>query len=199
MSYTFIPYTAPSYIALSTDVSGSKIDGVSYIGATVYLTDTQKTYIVLPDLTLAEIPSAAGASSSASAVEITNFPSVQSISGSVNAVVSYAYPANFINEVTSDIVDTTATQVVAAGGAGFKNYITTIMATNSGSATGTFVNITSGSEGGVLWSGYAAKDGGGFVANMNVPIMTAENSAVYCKCETTGANVRVCVSGYKGA
>ena len=31
----------PSYLALSTDISGSKIDGVSIVGATVYLTDSK--------------------------------------------------------------------------------------------------------------------------------------------------------------
>lgn len=56
MAYTFIPYTAPSYMALSTDISGSKIAGVSYKGATVFCTDTQITYLVQDDLTLVEIP-----------------------------------------------------------------------------------------------------------------------------------------------
>jgi hypothetical protein len=36
----------PTYIAVSSDISGSKITGASKIGATVYITDTQKWYIV---------------------------------------------------------------------------------------------------------------------------------------------------------
>lgn len=58
MALTFIPNTAPSYMALSTDItSASKIAGASYIGATVYIRDTETTYVIQPDLTLLEIPS----------------------------------------------------------------------------------------------------------------------------------------------
>jgi len=58
MSAILIPNVTPSYIALSTDVSGSKIDGVSVVGATVFLTDTEEWKIVLSDLTLSnfELP-----------------------------------------------------------------------------------------------------------------------------------------------
>jgi len=56
MSLTFIPNSSPSYMALSTDISGSKISGASYKGGTVYCTDTHVTYVILDDLTLAEIP-----------------------------------------------------------------------------------------------------------------------------------------------
>ena len=57
MSLTTVPNNAPSFVALSTDVAGSKISGLSYVGASVYLTDTQKSYVVLPDLTLEEVSS----------------------------------------------------------------------------------------------------------------------------------------------
>ena len=56
MALVFIPDRAPSYMALSTDISASKIAGASYIGATVYTTDTKLTYVVMPDLTLVEVP-----------------------------------------------------------------------------------------------------------------------------------------------
>lgn len=44
----------PNYIALSSDISASKIAGASIVGATVYLTDSQEWKIILPDLTLAD-------------------------------------------------------------------------------------------------------------------------------------------------
>lgn len=50
---TFIPNSAGQYQALSTDIwSGCATPGISYIGADVYLTDTQEWKRVLPDLTL---------------------------------------------------------------------------------------------------------------------------------------------------
>jgi len=56
MTLTFVGKgNTPTYIALSTDISGSKIDGVSIIGATVYTTDDQSWYIVTgSDLLLGE-------------------------------------------------------------------------------------------------------------------------------------------------
>jgi len=44
----------PNYLALSTEISGSKISDVGIIGAIVYMTDTKKNYIVLNDLTLVQ-------------------------------------------------------------------------------------------------------------------------------------------------
>jgi hypothetical protein len=53
MSLTEIPYNAPHYMALSTDIVGGSISGASYTGATVYITDTHTWYQILPDSTLA--------------------------------------------------------------------------------------------------------------------------------------------------
>lgn len=54
MSIIFIKGDAPSYQALSTDIwSGCATPGITWIGADVYLTDTQEWKRVLPDLTLA--------------------------------------------------------------------------------------------------------------------------------------------------
>ena len=44
----------PTYTALSTDISGSKIDGASIISGTIFLTDTGDWKIILPDLTLTD-------------------------------------------------------------------------------------------------------------------------------------------------
>jgi hypothetical protein len=44
----------PAYLALSTDVSGSKIDGAIQIGKTVYLTDTSEWKIITSDQTLVD-------------------------------------------------------------------------------------------------------------------------------------------------
>lgn len=111
----------------------------------------------------------------------------------------YANPENFVRGATSDITDTTDTQVIAAGGAGVKLYITQILVTNGDADTGTFVNIKDGSGGTTLYTGYAASGGGGFSVTLPVPIVTTANTGLYAGCATTGATVRVSASGYKGA
>jgi hypothetical protein len=56
MAVTLVPYNAPSYRILSSDIDGGSVggsvSGVSYTGASVYATDTHTWYTVLPDSTL---------------------------------------------------------------------------------------------------------------------------------------------------
>ena len=53
MSLKFISSNSePAYIALSTDISGSKIDGASNVGRLVFTVDDNKWYIIDSDLTL---------------------------------------------------------------------------------------------------------------------------------------------------
>ena len=130
-------------------------------------------------------------------VDVTRLPALPAGANNIGVVTPHALPAALVSGVTSDITDTTATSVIAAAGAGVKNYITTLMVTNSHATVGTFVNITDGSGGTVLWSGYAAAAGGGFAVTLPCPIVTTANTALYCVCVTTGANVRVCAAGFK--
>jgi len=46
MLYYISENAFPAYIALSTDISGCKLDGVSHVGKTVYTTDDHKWYII---------------------------------------------------------------------------------------------------------------------------------------------------------
>lgn len=55
MALTFIPGSVGSYQCLSTDIVGGKVAGASYIGADLFVIDTQKWYRVLPDKTLAPL------------------------------------------------------------------------------------------------------------------------------------------------
>jgi hypothetical protein len=109
-----------------------------------------------------------------------------------------ALPENFVSGATSDITNTTSTSVIAAQGAGIKTYIKAILVTNSHATVGTFVNITDGSGGTVLATGYAAAGGGGWTFYPSPGIATTANTAVHAVCVTTGANVRVTVAGFKG-
>lgn len=112
-------------------------------------------------------------------------------------VLPYANPENFINGTTTAIVDTTTTSIIAAQAAGVRNYITSIIVTNSHASVGTFVKITDGAST-ILWEGYAASLGGGFTQSFPVPLRGSTATAVNAICVTTGANVIVSVSGYKG-
>lgn len=99
----------------------------------------------------------------------------------------------------ADTVDTSPTQVIAAGGAGFKLYIMNLLVTNGDADTGTIVKLTDGSGGATLWRAYAAAGGGGFAHNAAVPLFaTTANTALYAQCETIDATVQVNASGYKG-
>jgi len=109
----------------------------------------------------------------------------------------YAIPENYVSGATSDMTATTATSVIAAAGAGLRNYITHILVQCSHATVGTWVNITDGSGGSTLYTVYAAAAGGGASITLPCPIKTTANTALYCANVTTGSNTRVSASGYK--
>jgi hypothetical protein len=81
----------PKYLCLSSDLSsGSKVSGISVIGAKVLFTDTGTEWIVKDDLTLGRYnlnvtsASSGSSSSSGSTTFVTNFPPVQTVSGSAS-------------------------------------------------------------------------------------------------------------------
>ncbi len=112
-------------------------------------------------------------------------------------VLPYANPENFVNGTTAAITDTTTTSIIAAQAAGVRTYITQITVTNSHATVGTFVKVTDGAST-ILWEGYAASAGGGATATFPTPLRGSTATAVNAICVTTGANVIVSVSGYKG-
>jgi hypothetical protein len=187
----FIPNTAPSYMAVSTDISGSKVDNATYIGAKIYMTDTGKTYIIKDDLTLEEM-----------AGESITISGEVPVSGSVSAIITsmpvggYATEDNFISGSTSSITDTTSREVIEAQAGTI--YINQILITNGNDDNGTFVNLTDGDGGVVKYTGFAAKGGGGFCIEFPTPLKFTSGSGIYAVCETTGANVRASISGYLG-
>lgn len=112
-------------------------------------------------------------------------------------VLPYANPENFINGTTAAITDTSTTAVIAAAGSGVRNYITQLTVSNSHASVGTFVKLTDGAST-ILWEGYAAAVGGGCAISFPTPLRGTANTAVNAICVTTGANVIVSASGYKG-
>lgn len=88
--------------------------------------------------------------------------------------------------------------VIAATGAGQCIYVTDIMVTCGSTSVGTYVEITDGNAGTVLWKGYAAAGGGGFAVSLKTPLRLTANTAVFAKCVTDASDVWVSVSGYVG-
>lgn len=113
-------------------------------------------------------------------------------------VLPYANPENFVNGTTGAITDGTTTSIIASAGASTRNYVTSVLVTNSHATQGTFVKITDGAST-ILYEGYAAPLGGGFSASFPVPLRGSAATAVNAICVTSGANVIVSAAGYKGA
>lgn len=111
-------------------------------------------------------------------------------------VLPYANPENFVNGTTAAITDTTSTSVIASAGGSLRNYVTSILVTNSHATVGTFVKILEGSN--IIYEGYAAAAGGGFSVSLPVPLRGAAATAINAQLVTTGANVIASCAGYKG-
>ncbi len=108
----------------------------------------------------------------------------------------YANPENFVAGTTAAITDTTSTSVIASAGGSLRNYITSILVSNSHATVGTFVKILDGAS--IIYEGYAAPAGGGFAASLPVPLRGTAATAVNAQAVTTGANFIVSCAGYKG-
>jgi len=116
-------------------------------------------------------------------------------------VLPYSNPENFVSgAITSAMTGTTSTSLVAAPGAGLRNYITTIIVSNAHATVGTDVAIQDGNAGTTLLTIPAAAVYGGAVINLPVPLrQPTTNTALYCANVTTGASTKVSAVGYKGA
>lgn len=113
---------------------------------------------------------------------------------SVGAIVTpLTFPASWISGVTSTITQTTPASVLSAAGGTIKNYVTHIIVTNA-AAVGTFVDIKDGG-GNVMYSGYAAASGGGFVANPYPPLIGSANKSVDAA-PRAQASIIVAMTGY---
>lgn len=112
----------------------------------------------------------------------------------------YANPENFVSGATASMTATTSTSLIAAPGAGLRNYITSVVVSNSHATVGTDVHLQDGSGGTVLMVIPAAAVYGGATINLPVPLrQPTANTALFCVNATTGAATRVSAVGYKGA
>jgi len=95
----------------------------------------------------------------------------------------------------ASVAGTGDTSVVAAAGVGLKNYITNISVANTGSSA-TLITLKDGNAGSTLWYTIAPA-GGGSNIDLEVPIVTSSNTALYFACGTSSTTVYVSASGYK--
>lgn len=116
-------------------------------------------------------------------------------------VLPYANPENFVSgAITTSMTGTTSTSLVAAPGAGLRNYITQITVSNAHATVGTDVAIQDGNGGTTIYTIPAAAVYGGAVLTFPTPLrQPTANTALYCANVTTGASTKVSASGYKGA
>jgi len=106
----------------------------------------------------------------------------------------YSVPERSISGVTASITGTANTSVIAAPGAGLRNYITHILVTNGHATVGTYVQIKDGTT--VIYDGFAAAAGGGWSATFPKPLRLTANTALQAANVTTGSDTKVSASGF---
>lgn len=115
-------------------------------------------------------------------------------------VLPYANPENFVSgAITSAMTGTTSTSLLAAPAGSLRNYITTIIVSNSHATVGTDIIIQDGNGGTTLMTIPAASVYGGAVITLPTPLrQPTAATAIYCANVTTGASTKVSAVGYKG-
>jgi hypothetical protein len=128
----------------------------------------------------------------------------QNITSLIAAIAGYimnVQTANIVSgAITTAMTGTTSTSLVAAPGTSLRNYITTIVVSNSHATVGTDVVIQDGSGGTALMTIPAGAVYGGAVISLNPPLkQPTTNTAIFCANVTTGASTKVSAVGFKAA
>lgn len=103
---------------------------------------------------------------------------------------------NWARGKTADITDTTDTTVIAAT-TGAQIHICDVIIQNSHATTATYVKLRCG--GTDVMTFYCPAAGGGLAHHFDPPLAGSTSGAWSVQCETTSANVRANLSGYKVA
>lgn len=183
---TVLAGTTGDYIPFSTDATGAlRVTGVGATAAAVPA--------------IAGYDGAQARTSEDSAATNANLRGLVADAVGKLIVLPYANPENFVSGLTAAMTGTTSTSLIAAPAGSLRNYVTHLIVTNSHATVGTFVIIQDGSGGTTIYEGYAAPAGGGFSISFPTPLrQPTVATALYCADVTTGANVIVSASGYKG-
>ena len=106
----------------------------------------------------------------------------------------YAIPENFV-KAAANTTGTGSTALLAAAGAGVKNYVTSISVMNTGSTT-TVINILDGAS--TIYT-VGAPAGGGATLTLPVPLASTANTAINFNAVNASTTIYVSVAGYTGA
>lgn len=107
---------------------------------------------------------------------------------------------DMVSGVTAAMTGTSSTSLLAAPGASLRNYVTTLVVSNSHATVNTDVLIQDGSGGTTLMVIPAAALYGGSTITLPTPLrQPTANTALFCANVTTGASTRVTAVGYKSA
>ena len=119
----------------------------------------------------------------------------QTTPGTTNRVVAtpYAPTASFVKG-SATATNTTSTSCVASAGGSLKNYITSVVVSNTG-ATTTVIQVQDGSGGTVL-AYIPCPAGGGATVTFPVPIMGSAATAVYFASTGSSTTMYVTMVGY---
>lgn len=115
-------------------------------------------------------------------------------------ILPYANPENFVwGVISAAMTGTTPNLLLAAPGAGLRNYITSVIVSNSHATVGTDVVLQDGSGGTILGVFPAAPAYGGAALPLPVPIrQPTTNLGIFAANVTTGSSIKVTAYGYKG-
>ena len=113
----------------------------------------------------------------------------------------YCLPENIVNgSILTAMTGTTSTQLLAAPGAGLRNYITQITVSNAHATVGTDLHLQDGNGGTAFYPLPAAAGYGGCSIKFDPPLpQPTTNTALYIVNVTTGASTKVGCVGFKGA
>jgi hypothetical protein len=117
------------------------------------------------------------------------------LDGANDSVSPFALPSSYIYGATAKIEDTNAAALFASAGGSLRNYVTSLVVTNSDATVGTVVEIRDGTVT-VMFRGYAAPAGGGFAIAFPTPLRGSAATAVNVYCITTSSEVYVSATGY---
>lgn len=114
-------------------------------------------------------------------------------------VTPYAQGASLVSGVTvAPMTGTASTALVAAPGAGLRNYVTHISCINAHASVDTLVNVQDGSGGTVIYQLGAVHGYGGESITLPAPLrQPSANTGLYVADATTGASVTCAASGFK--
>lgn len=101
--------------------------------------------------------------------------------------------------ITTPMTATTPTQLLAAPGAGLRNYVTSLACYNTSASVDTLINVQDGSGGTVIHQLAAKASFGGAVLTFPFPLrQPTANTGLFVVNGTTGASTTCVASGFRG-